>query len=411
MKIGQSKEPLVSIVIPVYNGGNYLATAIDSALSQTYPHCEVIVVNDGSEDGGQTAMIARHYGGRIRYFEKANGGVASALNAGIQKMRGDYFAWLSHDDTFAPEKIAWQMERIRASGDPMTIAQANYTFENVATGAITRTRYDALYGAEQVDRGVFLLFWTEEHFSNLLFHRAHFDRVGLFDEGNLTAQDQEMQFRLMRGRTTVFEPRPVSRVRMHARSGTHTMHARMLVENRKMYLDAFRALTEAELVHDFGAARTIYCHVAAIVRSMGGGTELAPIEAMLEKSLAVASRTQRIEAQRAAGGLPPVMIFGAGQYGRRLRYELAARGVTARCYLDNDPQKDGTTIDGIPCVLPERLSAMPDGIVVVAQRLPTDALAQARDLTPLPCLTKYEADAWLFRHPPICLPDLEDRHP
>src|SRR5215470_19778957 len=101
--------PLVSIVIPVYNGSDYLREALDSALSQTYPHVEILVVNDGSTDAGATEAIARSYGDRIRYFWKPNGHVASALNFGIQQMRGEYFSWLSHDDVYLPDKIKIQM--------------------------------------------------------------------------------------------------------------------------------------------------------------------------------------------------------------------------------------------------------------------------------------------------------------
>ncbi len=98
--------PKVSIVIPVYNGANYLRESIDSALAQTYPNIEVLVINDGSTDDGATEAIARSYGDRIRYFKKENGGVSSALNMGIQNMTGDYFSWLSHDDRYEPEKVA-----------------------------------------------------------------------------------------------------------------------------------------------------------------------------------------------------------------------------------------------------------------------------------------------------------------
>jgi hypothetical protein len=77
---GRCFRPRVSIIIPVYNGSNFLAEAIDSALAQTYQNTEVIVVNDGSTDRGATRAIAASYGDRIRYLEKENGGVASALN-------------------------------------------------------------------------------------------------------------------------------------------------------------------------------------------------------------------------------------------------------------------------------------------------------------------------------------------
>ena len=97
--------PKVSIVIPVYNGSNYLANAIDCALSQTYQNTEIIVVNDGSTDGGATEQVAMSYGDRIRYFSKPNGGVSSALNYGIANMTGEYFSWLSHDDAYSPDKV------------------------------------------------------------------------------------------------------------------------------------------------------------------------------------------------------------------------------------------------------------------------------------------------------------------
>lgn len=106
MAIDKQFFPKVSIVIPVYNGSNYLAEAIDSALAQTYSNLEIIVVNDGSCDEGQTEKIALSYGDRIRYLKKENGGVSSALNYGIREMTGEYFSWLSHDDKYEPGKVA-----------------------------------------------------------------------------------------------------------------------------------------------------------------------------------------------------------------------------------------------------------------------------------------------------------------
>ncbi len=98
-------EPLVSILIPVYNGANYLNLAIDSALAQTYGNFEIIVVNDGSDDDDATARVVRGYGDRVRYFEKRNGGVASALNLAIAQAKGQFISWLSHDDLYIPDKL------------------------------------------------------------------------------------------------------------------------------------------------------------------------------------------------------------------------------------------------------------------------------------------------------------------
>ena len=109
--------PLVSIIIPVYNGSNYLAEAIDSALEQTYKNIEVLVINDGSTDDGKTERIARSYGNKIKYYKKKNGGVATALNLGIEKMSGEYFSWLSHDDIYYKDKIKNSINRLRQSED------------------------------------------------------------------------------------------------------------------------------------------------------------------------------------------------------------------------------------------------------------------------------------------------------
>jgi len=105
-------EPLVSIIIPVYNGSNYLRQALDCALRQTYKNYEIIVVNDGSDDNNETEKIALSYGDSIRYFKKSNGGVSSALNVGIKNMQGEYFSWLSHDDLYSPDKLTKQVEQL-----------------------------------------------------------------------------------------------------------------------------------------------------------------------------------------------------------------------------------------------------------------------------------------------------------
>ena len=118
-------NPKVSIVIPVYNGSNYLKEAIDSALAQTYKNIEIIVINDGSNDNGATEKIVKSYGNRIRYFKKENGGVASALNFGIKNMTGKYFSWLSHDDLYEPTKIEDQINLLRTYNTSNIIVASN----------------------------------------------------------------------------------------------------------------------------------------------------------------------------------------------------------------------------------------------------------------------------------------------
>jgi len=92
----------VSIIIPAYNAAAYVAQTIESALNQTHPHCEIIVVDDGSTD--DTAMIAEQYS--VTVIRQQNQGVALARNTGIAHATGDYFQFLDADDWLLPEKIA-----------------------------------------------------------------------------------------------------------------------------------------------------------------------------------------------------------------------------------------------------------------------------------------------------------------
>src|SRR5438132_7847564 len=99
-------NPTVSVILPVYNGENYLRLAIESVLNQTFQDYELIMIDDGSVDS--TPAIAREYGQRVRYVRQENTGVASAFNHGLELATGRYISWLSHDDVFLPEKLEKQ---------------------------------------------------------------------------------------------------------------------------------------------------------------------------------------------------------------------------------------------------------------------------------------------------------------
>ena len=120
------KNPLVSVVIPVYKGDNYVREAIESVLKQTYKNVEIVVVNDGSPDEGKTRNACLEYEGKIEYFEKENGGCASAINYGIKMAKGDFISWLSHDDLYYPNKIEHQIKLYREKNlDPKKVIISN----------------------------------------------------------------------------------------------------------------------------------------------------------------------------------------------------------------------------------------------------------------------------------------------
>ena len=105
-------NPLISCIIPVFNGERYLGEALDSILAQTYRPVEIIVVDDGSTDG--TGELAARYGDRIRYSRQNNEGAPTARNAGLSAARGAFVAFLDSDDLWHPDKLERQMARFEA---------------------------------------------------------------------------------------------------------------------------------------------------------------------------------------------------------------------------------------------------------------------------------------------------------
>jgi glycosyltransferase involved in cell wall biosynthesis len=210
--------PRISIVIPVYNGANYLRTAVDSALAQTHPDVEVIVVNDGSTDGGATDAIARRYGSRIRYLSKPNGGVATALNLGIQEMTGEYFSWLSHDDVYLPEKVAAQVA-VAEKLDAPSVLFGDYAFIDASGKQIGVKRFRGRVDAMRYE----LVVADPVNGCTVLVPRSCLEAVGPFDPGLRTIQDYDMWFRLAARFPFVHVPGIHLLSRIHPLQGTRTI--------------------------------------------------------------------------------------------------------------------------------------------------------------------------------------------
>ena len=108
-------KPLVSIIVPVYNGEKYLREALESVFEQDYSPYEVIVIDDGSTD--DSARIAQSFA--VRYVYQENQGPAIARNKGIEISTGEYIAFIDQDDTWLPGKLSIQMKHLLA--DPMLL--------------------------------------------------------------------------------------------------------------------------------------------------------------------------------------------------------------------------------------------------------------------------------------------------
>lgn len=242
-------NPLVSIVIPVFNGDPYLRDAIESALSQTYHNVEVVVINDGSRDGGATERIAVSFGDRLRYFEKPNGGVASALNRGIKEMRGDYFSWLSHDDIYTNDKIERQMEWLSGRNGEQHIVYSNCCSFSDSPDDCDAMRVTAL---GKMPVRYWLTAENALHGCTLLIPRRAFDECGLFDERLRTTQDYDLWFRMAARYQFHGLEDYLVKARHHPGQGTRTMKAIALVECNELLAGFVRAMSESELLRGAG---------------------------------------------------------------------------------------------------------------------------------------------------------------
>ncbi len=118
-------KPLVSILIPAYNAGNWLGDTIRSARAQTWERKEIIVVDDGSKD--QTLAIARQFeSNMVRVFTQKNQGAAATRNQAFSLCQGDYIQWLDADDLLSPSKISLQMDVLEKCPGRRTLASAEW---------------------------------------------------------------------------------------------------------------------------------------------------------------------------------------------------------------------------------------------------------------------------------------------
>jgi glycosyltransferase involved in cell wall biosynthesis len=174
-------SPRFSTVIPAYNAANTVARAIDSALAQTYPPVEVIVVDDGSSD--DTAAVVERYGDTVRLIRQANGGPGAARNAGARVASGDWIALLDADDVWLPHKLDVQA---RYADDP-TVGVIFCSRQTLpATRLSAAQSFDCLWEKNCVIA------------SSALIRKAAFDAVGGFHEARelIAVEDYNLWLRL-----------------------------------------------------------------------------------------------------------------------------------------------------------------------------------------------------------------------
>lgn len=134
--------PIVSVVMPVYNGKKYLGQALDSILRQSFDDFELIVINDGStDDSGEILSAYARKDGRIVVIEQPNLGIVSALNQGIELARGKYIARMDADDIAMPDRFAAQFAFMQINKN-VVVCGTNYVRFGNSSGEIRTAESD-----------------------------------------------------------------------------------------------------------------------------------------------------------------------------------------------------------------------------------------------------------------------------
>lgn len=204
--------PKVSVVIPFYNCP-FIQMSVYSALTQTYPNIEVIVVDDGSV---RHADKLAPYFNRIMYIRKENGGTASALNQGIAAATGEYFAWLSSDDVFHPHKIARQIAGMQRTGAPFSHTAFRYI--DVA-GQVLSVIHAPPYPVKR-ELIAALMEGCHVNGSSVVMRMSIFQQTGRFDESLLYTQDYDMWLRTVQHFEWLYLDEPLLDYRVHDNMGT-----------------------------------------------------------------------------------------------------------------------------------------------------------------------------------------------
>lgn len=218
--------PLVTIVIPVYNGSDFVGQAIESALNQTYKNIEIMVVNDGSLDGGKTRETIKPYATRVKYIEKQNGGVSSVLNFAFEKMQGEWLSWLSHDDLYYPNKIQRQIDYLNENNfinDHKKILFSNFDFIDERGKQLkipTKNQITTKMGTEDL----ILTNIKRNSFGGCTFlipKEAYYE-IGGFSEKLRTISDFDYWYRLLfAGYKFCYIPEVLTSNRMHRKQVTY----------------------------------------------------------------------------------------------------------------------------------------------------------------------------------------------
>lgn len=211
-------ETSVSVVMPCYNGADYLAQALESALAQTHRPDQIIIVDDGSKDGSADLVrryIALHPGRGIELLQQPNAGEPAARNAGIAAAKGAWVAQLDTDDWWEPDKLEKQLAAAQAAGPDCVLVHTGVVghFPDGSTGDTSKPPQSSRTG--RCTKA--LLDPTSIGHPSIMVRRDALNKIGGYDPTFRQACDIDLYFRLSAIGTFAFVPEYLLHYRYHAK--------------------------------------------------------------------------------------------------------------------------------------------------------------------------------------------------
>jgi len=250
-------SPLISIIIPVYNGSKYMKEAVNSALNQAYKHKEVIVVDDGSTD--DSWQIIESYGQNIRAFRQKNGGVSTALNLGIKQAKGEYISWLSHDDVYVPNKLSKQIEALNnlpVEKRGGTILFSNYKIIDLNSKVIEVPAIEKVHNLSKFSCSLYPVLKGLIYGCTLLIPKKCFIENGYFDPGLRTSQDYDLWFKFFQKYPIHFQTDYLLLSRRHSEQGTFSQRA--TDESNTLWLKMLQETADSDKIAIDGSLQNFY---------------------------------------------------------------------------------------------------------------------------------------------------------
>jgi glycosyltransferase involved in cell wall biosynthesis len=231
------RNPIVSVVIPIFNGAPFVAKAVASILAQGVTGVEIIVVDDGSTDGTQAVLAELATTAGIVWFQQDHGGPARSRNRGISEASGEFVALLDCDDVWLPGKLEAQLAIMRARP---AVGVVHTDYEVVDEQGLVEERARARYSQEPL-----VLAFVGGHTalpSTLLLRRSVLDEVGALDPDLYGSEDSDLTIRLY----TITEFECVDRVLVRKLQRGHgyrdmafdeTTHQKKILASRRRFLE------------------------------------------------------------------------------------------------------------------------------------------------------------------------------